>query len=139
MALSYEDEIAQYKKQLEDKIKEVETRRILFNKCARKLQQARQRLMKAATDYVRDYEALLASGISPQEARNNGVETLPALLRAVQEETKHAPTTTPTAAPASASVASSAEAESQQPSEYDNNQQPVTSDYEDHSDDVQQY
>lgn len=134
MALSYEDEIAQYKKQLEDKIKEVETRRALFNKCARKLQQARQRLMKAATDYVRDYEALLASGISPQEARNNGVETLPALLRAVQEETKH----TPTAATANP-VATSASTEPQQPSEHDNNQQPVTSDYEDHSDDVQQY
>lgn len=134
MALSYEDEIAQYKKQLEDKIKEVETRRALFNKCARKLQQARQRLMKAATDYVRDYEALLASGISPQEARNNGVETLPALLRAVQEETKN----TPTAATANP-VATSAEHESQQSSEYDNSQQSVTSDYEDHSDDVQQY
>lgn len=138
MALSYEDEIAQYKKQLEDKIKEVETRRALFNKCARKLQQARQRLMKAATDYVRDYEALLASGISPQEARNNGVETLPALLRAVQEETKHTPLSTPTPAAVSP-VTTSAEAESQQPSEHDNNQQPVTSDYENHSDDVQQY
>ena len=137
MALSYEDEIAQYKKQLEDKIKEVETRRTIFNKSARKLQQARQRLMKAATDYVRDYEALLASGISQQEARNNGVETLPALLRAVQEETKHTPTTTPTAA--SASVATSAEHESQQSSEYDNSQQSVTSDYEDHSDTIQQY
>lgn len=134
MALSYEDEIAQYKKQLEDKIKEVETRRTLFNKSARKLQQARQRLMKAATDYVRDYEALLASGISQQEARNNGVETLPALLRAVQEETKN----TPTAATANP-VATSASTEPQEPSEYDNNQQPVTSDYEDHSDDVQQY
>ena len=138
MALSYEDEITQYKKQLEDKIKEVETRRILFNKSARKLQQARQRLMKAATDYVRDYEALLASGISQQEARNNGVETLPALLRAVQEETKHTSPATPTPAAVSP-VATSAEAESQQPSEYDNSQQPVTSDYEDHSDDVQQY
>ena len=138
MALSYEDEIAQYKKQLEDKIKEVETRRALFNKCARKLQQARQRLMKAATDYVRDYEALLASGISPQEARNNGVETLPALLRAVQEETKHTSPSTPTPAAVSP-VTTSASTEPQQPSEYDNSQQPVTSDYEDHSDNVQQY
>lgn len=138
MALSYEDEITQYKKQLEDKIKEVETRRILFNKSARKLQQARQRLMKAATDYVRDYEALLASGISPQEARNNGVETLPALLRAVQEETKHASPSTPTPAAASP-VTTPAEAESQQSSEYDNSQQSITSDYEDRSDDVQQY
>lgn len=138
MALSYEDEIAQYKKQLEDKIKEVETRRTLFNKSARKLQQARQRLMKAATDYVRDYETLLASGISQQEARNNGVETLPALLRAVQEETKHTSPATPTPAAVSP-VTTSASTEPQQSSEYDNNQQPVTSDYEDHSDDVQQY
>lgn len=138
MALSYEDEIAQYKKQLEDKIKEVETRRALFNKSARKLQQARQRLMKAATDYVRDYETLLASGISPQEARNNGVETLPALLRAVQEETKHTSPSTPTPVAVSP-VTTSASTEPQQPSEYDNNQQPVTSDYEDHSDNVQQY
>lgn len=138
MALSYEDEIAQYKKQLEDKIKEVETRRTLFNKSARKLQQARQRLMKAATDYVRDYETLLASGISQQEARNNGVETLPALLRAVQEETKHTSPATPTPAAVSP-VTTSASTEPQQSSEYDNNQQPATSDYEDHSDDVQQY
>lgn len=138
MALSYEDEIAQYKKQLEDKIKEVETRRTLFNKSARKLQQTRQRLMKAATDYVRDYETLLASGISPQEARNNGVETLPALLRAVQEETKHTSPATPTPAAVSP-VTTSASTEPQQSSEYDNNQQPITSDYEDHSDNVQQY
>lgn len=138
MALSYEDEIAQYKKQLEDKIKEVETRRTLFNKSARKLQQTRQRLMKAATDYVRDYETLLASGISPQEARNNGVETLPALLRAVQEETKHTSPATPTPAAVSP-VTTSASTEPQQSSEYDNNQQPITSDYEDHIDDVQQY
>lgn len=138
MALSYQDEITQYKKQLEDKIKEVETRRALFNKSARKLQQARQRLMKAATDYVRDYEALLASGISPQEARNNGVETLPALLRVVQEETKHTSPATPTPAAVSP-VTTPSETVPQQPSEYDNNQQSVTSDYEDHSDDVQQY
>lgn len=138
MALSYEDEITQYKKQLEDKIKEVETRRTIFNKSARKLQQARQRLMKAATDYVRDYEALLASGISPQEARNNGVETLPALLRAVQEETKHTPTTTTTSTAVSP-VTTPSETVPQQSSEYDNSQQSVTSDYEDHSDDVQQY
>ena len=138
MALSYEDEIAQYKKQLEDKIKEVETRRTLFNKSARKLQQTRQRLMKAATDYVRDYETLLASGISPQEAHNNGVETLPALLRAVQEETKHTSPATPTPAAVSP-VTTSASTEPQQSSEYDNNQQPITSDYEDHIDDVQQY
>lgn len=138
MALSYEDEIAQYKKQLEDKIKEVETRRTLFNKSARKLQQARQRLTKAATDYVRDYEALLASGISQQEARNNGVETLSALLRAVQEETKHTPTTTTTSTAASP-VTTPTQTEPQEPSEYDNSQQPVTSDYENHSDNVQQY
>ena len=94
--------------------------------------------MKAATDYVRDYEALLASGISPQEARNNGVETLPALLRVVQEETKHTSPSTPTPAAVSP-VTTSASTEPQQSSEYDNNQQPVTSDYEDHSDDVQQY
>ena len=138
MALSYQDEITQYKKQLEDKIKEVETRRALFNKSARKLQQARQRLMKAATDYVRDYEALLASGISPQGARNNGVETLPALLRVVHEATKHTSPATPTPAAVSP-VTTPSETVPQQPSEYDNNQQPVTSDYEDHSDDVQQY
>ena len=138
MALSYQDEITQYKKQLEDKIKEVETRRALFNKSARKLQQARQRLMKAATDYVRDYEALLASGISPQEARNNGVETLPALLRVVQEETKHTSPATPTPAAVSP-VTTPSETVPQQPSEYDNNQQPVPSDYEDHSAEVQQY
>lgn len=88
MPLNYEDEIAQYKKQLETKIKEIETRRTLFNKSARKLNQIKQRLTKAAHDYQEEYDSLITSGITIPEARTNGVDSLTSVLRTIADDTK---------------------------------------------------